>query len=635
MEFRKITYSILMLGMLHESLLAFNEETKEGVKVKVSSSLVDSLKRKLYKEGVETISYIGDMSYYIYGKKDGVENFIKNSKLIRSVNRDFLDQKVDNEIFKKGALDELSFNDSINLELLFFEEMDKSSLRKLFSDLNIDATVLSVNESLRSATIRVDKDAISKLKRSPKIEYIQKKVLLGSKNSKTREYHNVNSVSKDSGFHLEGGGLRVGIVDGGLVRDTHQEFVDSKGKSRVVDVGEYRYADHATHVAGIIGAHGVNPKAKGMAPDTNIYSFSFNDGSFGEMAVYIYNRYDILFSNHSYGYNDMMQLGKYDAEAVKQDRAVYQNPYLNIFEAAGNDGADAAYPAYGKIKGPANSKNILTIGALNINCAINAEFSSNGPVKDGRIKPDLCVRGEGIYSTFSQSDDDYMWMNGTSMATPAATGMALLLNQEYKRVTGGYDIRHDILKSALINSAIDKGRVGPDYDTGFGMINIEGAVKTISSLKSDSPRLFIDSVVEGEEKSYPFYFKNGGDFKATLVWVDPAGSPSASSSLVDDLDMVLVDERGNRYYPWSLDPSNPTQPAKQDRENHVDNIEQIVVKDLPSGRYTLKIKGSVVVKSRQDFAVSSNISINKENHIPKVLPSKIKNFAKTIQASLL
>jgi len=84
----------------------------------------------------------------------------------------------------------------------------------------------------------------------------------------------------------------------------------------------------------------------------------------------------------------------------------------------------------------------------------------------------------------------------------------------------------------------------------------------------------------------------------------------------------------------ALNPSNPTQVAKQDRENHVDNVEQIYVKNLPSGEYVLEVKGSVVVTSKQDFAIASNVSISKSSNILILQPSKLKNFAKTIQASI-
>jgi hypothetical protein len=221
------------------------------------------------------------------------------------------------------------------------------------------------------------------------------------------------------------------------------------------------------------------------------------------------------------------------------------------------------------------------------------------------------------------------------MATPSATGMGILVAEAYKKVSGGYDIRHDILKSALINAAIDKGRVGPDYDMGYGMINLKDTIDIINSLASSAPLLHIDKITHGEVKNLSFDMKKSGKFKATISWVDPAGNPSSSSSLVNDLDLVLVAQNGKTYYPYTLNPSNPTAQARKDKANHIDNIEQIEVSNLPEGRYTLKIKASVVVTPSQEFAIASNVSISKNSNISTLEPSRLKNFAKVIQASIL
>jgi hypothetical protein len=80
---------------------------------------------------------------------------------------------------------------------------------------------------------------------------------------------------------------------------------------------------------------------------------------------------------------------------------------------------------------------------------------------------------------------------------------------------------------------------------------------------------------------------NQGPLKATLVWTDPAGKPpsdgldDSTSALVNDLNLWITGPDGTIYRPWTLDPQNPLHPAKRDRENHVDNVEQVMV-DAPS-----------------------------------------------------
>lgn len=104
------------------------------------------------------------------------------------------------------------------------------------------------------------------------------------------------------GLNLSGSGLTVGVWEAGdgYVRDTHQEFTgrvtfgDTPNQER-----PSRFTDHATIVAGTIAAAGVDPRARGMANQVNIISYTGNN--------YIQEirddaqRYSIVVSNHSFG----------------------------------------------------------------------------------------------------------------------------------------------------------------------------------------------------------------------------------------------------------------------------------------------------------------------------------------------
>lgn len=103
------------------------------------------------------------------------------------------------------------------------------------------------------------------------------------------------------GVALSGSTLvdKLGVWDGGKVRDTHVEFRNGTG-SRVVQVdGSTTLVSHSTHVAGIMMAAGVNPDVKGMAYGTNLRAYDFNR-DVTEMSAAAAN---LLVSNHSYGSN--------------------------------------------------------------------------------------------------------------------------------------------------------------------------------------------------------------------------------------------------------------------------------------------------------------------------------------------
>ncbi len=623
-----------------------NSTAKRTIIVQVKEPLSLSQKEVLYSDGVENIIYAGDLSYYFYATGKVIENILNNRDFILSYSNMEVEFTTPPNLHSDNILSTYSMNDMLDLNVLFLKEMNENELVDYFEQYGLDIYIDTVTPSLRSAKIKLFVSQLEILKKLPLVQYIEKIHTISTlsldqvskkvdRNLKSAHYSNVDQLWNGE-YQLNGEGMKVGVVDGGATRFTHNEFM-KHGTSRVILAKDNDiYNAHATHVAGTIGAMGIDEKAHGMANDVTIYSYSFDNGAFADAAVDMYNRYGVLFSNHSYGYNEKIQLGEYDSEASTQDRAIYSNPYLNLFEASGNDGIDDSYPKYGFIKGPGNSKNIFTIGALDLAAKNVADYSSKGPTIDGRIKPELCTRGSYVYSSAPDRDDQYEWMSGTSMSSPSATGIGILVGEQFQMITGGYEIRHDILKSVLINTSIDRGRKGPDYEVGFGLIDAKAAVDTIKSLDSTSPLIYSGKILHGDRKEFTFELQTSTLFKTTISWVDPEANPAHNKSLVNDIDIWLEDmETEKKYYPFTLDKDNPEKLAVSNKLNKVDNIEQILVENLPAGKYKLVVKGERIISDDQEYAIASNISISKVSNISTVLPSKIENYAKVIQNSIL
>ena len=143
---------------------------------------------------------------------------------------------------------------------------------------------------------------------------------------------------------------------------------------------------------------------------------------------------------------------------------------------------------------PASAKNIVTVGATTGADAM-ASFSSFGPTDDGRIKPEVCATGVNV--TSCSPGGGYEVMSGTSMATPATAGVAcLILESWHLYYPGAPDPLPEAMKALMINSANDLGNVGPDFQSGFGLINAKRAVDQLQAAGVLQSSLSLDETYE-------------------------------------------------------------------------------------------------------------------------------------------
>ena len=148
-----------------------------------------------------------------------------------------------------------------------------------------------------------------------------------------------------------------------------------------------------------------------------------------------------------------------------------ENLGIVVIFAAGNEGPLSSTLRLPADRGDAPLK-CFSVGAVNgadpdLAAAL---FSSRGPVtcNSGIIKPELMAPGVNIRSC--KAGGGYQLLTGTSMAAPHVAGAVALLRQ------ANPDATPDEIKQALIQSAYDLGEAGPDFVTGYGLLNIAGAL---------------------------------------------------------------------------------------------------------------------------------------------------------------
>ena len=130
-----------------------------------------------------------------------------------------------------------------------------------------------------------------------------------------------------------------------------------------------------------------------------------------------------------------------------------------------NHDLDGTASFTGSVSTPGDARGALTVGAMHHRQWTTgpiADYSSQGPTFDGRIKPDL-VAPAGVL-TVSYGSDGYF---GTSAAAPHVAGAAALI----KSVDPiHYNARN--LYDALVKSTVDMGDPGPDNVYGHGRLDL-------------------------------------------------------------------------------------------------------------------------------------------------------------------
>ena len=232
---------------------------------------------------------------------------------------------------------------------------------------------------------------------------------------------------------------------------------------------------HGSHVSGIITADGVDPRAKGVAPDAGIIVGKVLDqngsGYFSDVVAGIYWAVDgpdgIPGSGDEFGADAIsMSLGtgapyvyKGFCNNVLPDLtnaikyAVDKN--ITVVVAAGNSGGTG-------VSIPGCISYSTTVGAVDAKDKV-ASFSGKGNALD------ITAPGVSIYSTVL--GNGYASWSGTSMATPMVSGVVALIKYAHPAYS------QSVVENKLFSTAKDLGRVGKDTSYGWGRVRANLAVQ--------------------------------------------------------------------------------------------------------------------------------------------------------------
>lgn len=170
--------------------------------------------------------------------------------------------------------------------------------------------------------------------------------------------------------------------------------------------------------------------------------------------------YNIFDSGYSYTYSDMD--GR-TTIVTKAAELAYQRG-VSTFTAAGNEGNNS----WGYIIAPADGFGTIAVGAVD-ESGNYASFSSRGPTSDGRIKPEVVAHGVNTFGAVAGTITGYRFANGTSAATPVASGVAALLLSAHQH------LKNTQIRSILLETSSNS--VNPNNQIGYGIISAKEAIE--------------------------------------------------------------------------------------------------------------------------------------------------------------
>src|SRR6266850_5688443 len=317
-----------------------------------------------------------------------------------------------------------------------------------------------------------------------------------------------------------------------------------------------------------------------------------------------FNSLNLQVVNMSLGGPTLFAGGELEDELTERMLKVGITPVI----AAGNEGFDAM-----TVNSPGTGRGALTVGAANTvlnervlvdvedgvgigdlfrpsNHQQTAWFSARGPTADGRIGPALLTNGVGNYT--QAADGSITLVEGTSFATPTASGVAALL---FGAVRAGSATATEV-RNALAESANGSliGDGSGRIDQGNGYLDAVAALRRLRSgrandeISDDEPSGSVaDNIRELGFKPVKF---NGGVFSTRVQNLRPGEVAHFFVETTDQVNRLVVHLR-------NITPQLP--PEKQNQLFGDDLF--VRVADAPTSFFSPRVDD--FVRANTDFVI--------------------------------
>ncbi len=380
--------------------------------------------------------------------------------------------------------------------------------------------------------------------------------------------------------------------------------------------------------------------ADGMAPNAQLLFQDIGNDTNGCLSITdlrgtLKQAYDAGARIHNASWGSA-SAGAYSGSDRVVDASLWNQEDMIFVVSAGNSGSGAT-----TIGSPGNAKNAITVGALgHAGSKVIAGFSSRGPTRDGRLKPDIVAPGSSTISASGDSSTSATIeaplskaLSGTSMSAPTIAGNAGLLRQFFtdgfyprgtRLAADTYNPSGMLMKAVLLNGTnpVLGSNTAPTpqffngtYGWGRGWLDSNlWFATTPSALATDARRMrtfdrtTVAGVQTGEVQEYTIAnVQAGQELRATLTWYDPEATGGAALTLVNNLDLEVIGPAATTYLGNVFTAGTSTPGGTADIRNTVEQVRLIAP---VAGSYTFRVKGTAVPGSsrpnsnRQGYALA-------------------------------
>lgn len=558
---------------------------------------IQSVQDGLKSQGIELIDYIGSRAYLAYVPSGITPAYLQNQG-VRAVAQVQGNYKLSEDL-RLGIIGDWAVRgDNILVTLQYHDRVNPN-----FVIQDLATKQISVEQEYKghnTIDLSIPNNCLEALSNLPYVKFVEVIVAPAVKeDTRARVLHRSAGLDTqlDAGRNYTGAGIGVLVRDDGVV-GPHIDFQGRINNSQAAGTGQ----THGDGVAGILaGAGNLNPNNRGMAAGSEVYVVNYVPNFLDTATTGLINDGTVQITNSSYG--DGCN-GGYTIGARTVDQQIDATPsLLHVFSCGNSGGSDCNYGAgtgWGTITGGhKQGKNVIATANVFFN-GLLVGSSSWGPARDGRIKPDIAANGQNQIST--DENNGYLSFGGTSGASPGIAGISAQLYEAYGQANGGALPESALIKATLLNTANDAGNVGPDFKFGWGIVNGLRAGKLI-----EDGRYLTDTATQGATNNHTINVPAGTtQVRFMAYWADEVAPAGATTALINDLDLVVVNPTGNNLLPWVLDPTpNPANlnaPATNGAD-HLNNMEQVLINNPMAGDYTISVSGFDVPVGPQDYYV--------------------------------